>query len=244
MANKSPRNFENGDAVGLGIVAAMDESDKFSDLDLSLRSNPVPIVSLKKPASHFKEGGMGVFNFDNDGDGGDVVVDENDESYTCVISHEGNNVNRETVYYGDKVCKFCIDSGGGFHVGSGLVYAAPPPVRPPMDVAAAARREFWSKDFLSFCCLCNKQLQGRDIFMYRGEIAFCSPECRDDYIRIEDIKEKCGSDAGKKKKSSTFSAENSNFIDTGGINIQIIQDTEKLADYLPTLIERLSSVIH
>jgi hypothetical protein len=32
---------------------------------------------------------------------------------------------------------------------------------------AAARREFWSKDFLSSCYLCKKLLEGLDIFMYR-----------------------------------------------------------------------------
>ncbi|KAJ6732030.1 hypothetical protein OIU79_003204, partial [Salix purpurea] len=67
MASKSPRNFENGGgAVGLGIVAAMEESDKVSDFTLSPRSSPVPVVSLKKPASCFKEGSIGVLNFDKD----------------------------------------------------------------------------------------------------------------------------------------------------------------------------------
>ncbi|XP_034906227.1 FCS-Like Zinc finger 14 isoform X2 [Populus alba] len=158
MANKSPRNFKNGgSAVGLGIVAAMDESDKVSDFALSPRSSPVPVVSLKKPASCFKEGGIGVWNF-------------------------------------DKV--------SWFDVGSGLLYAASPPVMMPIDVAAAERREFWSKDFLSSCHLCKKLLEGLDIFMYRGENAFCSPECRDKHIRIEDFKEKSGSEALKKQECS------------------------------------------
>ncbi|PNS94435.1 hypothetical protein POPTR_018G146800v4 [Populus trichocarpa] len=196
MANKSPRNFKNGgSAVGLGIVAAMDESDKVSDFALSPRSSPVPVVSLKKPASCFKEGGIGVWNFDKGG----VVVDENDESYTCVISHVGNNVIKKSVYYDDKVC---VDSVSWFDVGSGLLYAASPAVMMPIDVATAERREFWSKDFLSSCHLCKKLLEGLDIFMYRGENAFCSPECRDKHIRIEDFKEKSGSEARKKQECS------------------------------------------
>lgn len=212
MANKSPRNFKNGgSAVGLGIVAAMDESDKVSDFALSPRSSPVPVVSLKKPASCFKEGGIGVWNFDKGG----VVVDENDESYTCVISHVGNNVIKQSVCYGDEVG---IDPGNEFDVGSGLVYAASPPVRMPMDAAvAAARREFWSKDFLSSCYLCKKLLEGLDIFMYRGEKAFCSPECRDNHIRNEDFKEKCGSEARKKQECCSVSPSSSPLLFFAGV---------------------------
>ncbi|KAB5514855.1 hypothetical protein DKX38_028761 [Salix brachista] len=162
MASKSPRNFENGGgAVGLGIVAAMEESDKVSDFTLSPRSSPVPVVSLKKPASCFKEGSIGVLNFDKGGGG---VFYEDDESYTCVISHVGNNVIKKSVYYDDKVC---VDSVSWLDVGSGQLYAASPPVMMPMDVAAAERREFWRENFLSSCNLCKKLLEGLDIFMYR-----------------------------------------------------------------------------
>ena len=167
VANKSPRSLENGGAVGLGIVAAMDESsDKVSDSNLSPRSSPLPVVSLKKPASYFKEGGIGVSNLNKESIGGGAfVVDGNNESYACVISHVGNNVIKQSVCYGDNVY---IDQGNEFDFGSGLVYAASPPVRMPMDAsAAAAGREFWSKDFLSSCYNCRKMLDGLDIFMYR-----------------------------------------------------------------------------
>ncbi|XP_061963867.1 FCS-Like Zinc finger 12-like isoform X2 [Populus nigra] len=164
VANKSPRSLENGGAVGLGIVAAMDESDKVSDSALSPRSSLLPIVSLKKPASYFKEG------------------------------------------------------GNEFDVGSGLVYAASPPVSMPMNAAvAAARREFWSKDFLSSCYLCKKLLEGLDIFMYRGEKAFCSPECRDNHTRNEDFKEKCGSEARKKQECCSVSPSSSTLLFFAGV---------------------------
>uniref|UniRef100_A0A6M2EKF4 FLZ-type domain-containing protein n=1 Tax=Populus davidiana TaxID=266767 RepID=A0A6M2EKF4_9ROSI len=216
VANKSPRSLENGGAVGLGIVAAMDESDKVSDSALSPRSSLLPIVSLKKPASYFKEGGIGVSNLDKDSGGGGVfVVDENDEIYTCVISHVGNNVIKQSVCYGDEVC---IDPGNEFDDVSGLVYAASPPVRMPMDAAvAAARSEFWSKDFLSSCYLCKKLLEGLDIFMYRGEKAFCSPECRDNHIRNEDFKEKCGSKARKKQECCSVSLSSSPLLFFAGV---------------------------
>ncbi|XP_066327755.1 FCS-Like Zinc finger 6-like [Miscanthus floridulus] len=33
--------------------------------------------------------------------------------------------------------------------------------------------------FLQRCCLCNRELaEGMDIYMYRGDRAFCSEECR------------------------------------------------------------------
>ncbi|QCD91959.1 FCS-Like Zinc finger 1-like [Vigna unguiculata] len=37
--------------------------------------------------------------------------------------------------------------------------------------------------FLNSCNLCHKHLHGVDIFIYRGEKAFCSAQCREDHIR-------------------------------------------------------------
>ncbi|KAJ0491775.1 putative Zf-FLZ domain-containing protein [Helianthus annuus] len=48
-------------------------------------------------------------------------------------------------------------------------------------------------DFLSCCNLCKKKLHGLDIFMYRGEKAFCSEECRYQQISIDEHKEKYAS---------------------------------------------------
>uniref|UniRef100_A0A0A9CTG5 FLZ-type domain-containing protein n=1 Tax=Arundo donax TaxID=35708 RepID=A0A0A9CTG5_ARUDO len=46
--------------------------------------------------------------------------------------------------------------------------------------------------FLRACGLCNRRLgPGRDTFMYRGDTAFCSLECRQQHITIEEWKEKC-----------------------------------------------------
>ncbi|KAG5067641.1 hypothetical protein HKD37_01G000015 [Glycine soja] len=38
--------------------------------------------------------------------------------------------------------------------------------------------------FLNSCNLCDKHLHGVDIFIYRGEKAFCSAECRETHISI------------------------------------------------------------
>ncbi|TVU06126.1 hypothetical protein EJB05_49320 [Eragrostis curvula] len=46
--------------------------------------------------------------------------------------------------------------------------------------------------FLRACGLCNRRLgPGRDTFMYRGDTAFCSLECRQQHIAIEEWKEQC-----------------------------------------------------
>ncbi|XP_059642347.1 FCS-Like Zinc finger 10-like [Cornus florida] len=45
-------------------------------------------------------------------------------------------------------------------------------------------------DFLSFCYTCKKKLDGEDIYMYRGEKAFCSWSCRAEEILIEEAMEK------------------------------------------------------
>lgn len=46
--------------------------------------------------------------------------------------------------------------------------------------------------FLKACGLCKRRLgPGRDIYMYRGEVAFCSLECRQQLMIQEELKEKC-----------------------------------------------------
>ncbi|WOL06118.1 hypothetical protein Cni_G14850 [Canna indica] len=45
--------------------------------------------------------------------------------------------------------------------------------------------------FLDSCSLCGKRLaRNRDIFMYRGDTPFCSEDCRQEQIAIDEAKEK------------------------------------------------------
>lgn len=74
---------------------------------------------------------------------------EDDESYTCVIKHvagAGGASVRKRVYFGFG------DGGGGWLVEADDAAPTPAP------------------DFLSRCCLCDKRLDGLDIYMYR-----CAP---------------------------------------------------------------------
>ncbi|NP_001140205.1 hypothetical protein Zm00014a_029078 [Zea mays] len=46
--------------------------------------------------------------------------------------------------------------------------------------------------FLRACGLCRRRLgPGRDTFMYKGEAAFCSLECRERHMTQEEWKDKC-----------------------------------------------------
>ncbi|KAB2617406.1 hypothetical protein D8674_013275 [Pyrus ussuriensis x Pyrus communis] len=52
--------------------------------------------------------------------------------------------------------------------------------------------------FLRTCGLCKRQLaSGRDIYMYRGDAAFCSLECREQQMKQDERKEKCKAASSK-----------------------------------------------
>ncbi|CAK7356234.1 unnamed protein product [Dovyalis caffra] len=54
-----------------------------------------------------------------------------------------------------------------------------------------SRYEDHQPHFLEACFLCKKPLgDNRDIFMYRGDTPFCSEECRQEQIDIDEAKEK------------------------------------------------------
>ncbi|XP_062028250.1 FCS-Like Zinc finger 6 [Rosa rugosa] len=50
--------------------------------------------------------------------------------------------------------------------------------------------------FLRACGLCKRRLvPGRDIYMYRGDTAFCSLECRQQQMTLDERNDKCSSSA-------------------------------------------------
>lgn len=103
------------------------------------------------------------------------------EDYTCIISHGPNP--KKVHIFGDLVLEnYAVDSqdskkeegedGGGSHWIVKSLENSPP---------------FPSNDFLSFCCFCKKKLEaGKDIYMYRGEKAFCSCNCREQGMLLEE----------------------------------------------------------
>ncbi|KAF5206397.1 Fcs-like zinc finger [Thalictrum thalictroides] len=184
VTNKSPRHFETG-VVGLGIVAAMnhnhdDDDDEFSSsvttrvvkMAISPRSEPIPIAKI----------------------GDQPILEKEDmklsESYTCVISHLGNGNGNNSITKREYFDVPDDDKNGGYlwenYSNSGLFFTSS-----PKNTETEAL--FQTADFLGSCYLCRKKLHGLDIFMYRGDKAFCSAECRYKKISSDERREKCGS---------------------------------------------------
>jgi hypothetical protein len=64
------------------------------------------------------------------------------------------------------------------------------------DVAASAAA---AVHFLDACYFCKRHLvDGKDIYMYRGDKAFCSTECRSQQILLDERRENCSVAARKK----------------------------------------------
>ncbi|XP_039129989.1 FCS-Like Zinc finger 8-like [Dioscorea cayenensis subsp. rotundata] len=107
------------------------------------------------------------------------------EDYTCVISHGPNP--RTTHIFDDCIIETC---GDGF-IASRKENALTVDAAAAAAAAAATTASSTCDDFLSFCYACNKALgQGKDTFMYRGEKAFCSHECRNQEMLFEEELEK------------------------------------------------------
>ncbi|MQL92196.1 hypothetical protein Taro_024819 [Colocasia esculenta] len=172
---RSPRSFDYDGAVGLGIVAAMNDGGHPKGVAASvtrkprlappLRSVPIPIVSAAAAQATARR---------KEWRGEEQEMEMAlSESYTCVISHVDGAAVRKRVYFDDGAGHYCW---GGC---SAALWETPPaPVRPSLLPPA--------EDFLSRCFRCRKKLHGIDIFMYRGDKAFCSVECRCQQILSEE----------------------------------------------------------
>ncbi|KAM7260077.1 hypothetical protein ACFE04_015818 [Oxalis oulophora] len=187
-STKSPRNFENG-VVGLGIVAAMTSDDEEEE---------VTILSCAKATANFKS--VMSLNLNNTSSNNKVDDrmdldndDDDDEGYTCVISRVNDNLINKRVYFGEKV----NDYYGGFFDVSVVVGGCEHVMMMNGEDGVLSGQQ----GFLNSCDRCKKSLHGLDIFMYRGEYAFCSLECREKHIR-NDGQEKCGTEARKSLECS------------------------------------------
>lgn len=190
---QSPRGLKNYDVggVGLGIVAALEKSGNVAAAEIPAknsfcsrsfnRSDPIPVSSRVTYSNRA------------------VVENEMDnsleEEYTYVTRHNPNKSSYTRVYrdgyeYCDKESRVSRKSNGG-----GCLF----------DISPARFGDFTAypdTDFLSSCHLCKKKLHGKDIYMYRGEKAFCSKECRYRQIVKDEHKDKCSSEASRSAASS------------------------------------------
>ncbi|KAJ6746565.1 hypothetical protein OIU74_029107 [Salix koriyanagi] len=72
-----------------------------------------------------------------------------------------------------------------------------------------------TSDFLSSCHLCRKKLHGRDIYMYRGEKAFCSVECRSSQIMTDERREQCLSEVARSAEAASSPFKTSPIFSAG-----------------------------
>lgn len=86
----------------------------------------------------------------------------------------------------------------------------PPPHNKSMAVQGSfcrgqeSGRSAQATHFLDVCFLCSKRLgHGRDVFIYRGDRAFCSVECRHSQIVADEMREKCRVAAAKEGGTNT-----------------------------------------
>ncbi|XP_077232376.1 FCS-Like Zinc finger 8-like [Tasmannia lanceolata] len=113
------------------------------------------------------------------------------EDYTCVISH---GPNPKTTHIFDNVI---IESCGVGFPGSWK----------EENCFFNDLPSYPSDNFLSFCYLCKKNLgQGKDIYMYRGEKAFCSHECRAQEMLFDEGVERCMSGSSAENYGDVFDA--------------------------------------
>ncbi|CAI9275081.1 unnamed protein product [Lactuca saligna] len=98
------------------------------------------------------------------------------EDYTCVRKHGPNP--KTTHIFGDCILERHEDE------------FVPKSSEESDSKPSQVMTSYLSDDFLSFCYSCKKKLEGEDIYMYRGEKAFCSWNCRSEEILIEEEMEK------------------------------------------------------
>jgi hypothetical protein len=185
---QSPRTMKIYDlgGVGLGIVAALEKSSNGSYAICSnskLKSNPIPVVSghHRRRVEEAEEEEI-----------------ESLENYTYVTCHGPNNKSFTQVYYdhgGNQITSTTHEQNQKQKL-----------VISHSHGGSVCENDFPTSDFLSACNLCNKKLHGKDIYMYRGEKAFCSTECRSRQILIDERKERCRSKASADVVSSSSSS--------------------------------------
>ena len=177
--NSSKRFYDDnlGGSVGLGIVAALENSNT-RRITSVCRSEPNQ-PGRSDPVQFMSHGGS------TDGEDEEMfIMDE--EDYTLVTCHHGPSGSCNTRVY-DKDGFECFSSKINDDRRERLFV---------VDVVTESPEnspEFQGLGFLNSCYLCRKKLHGQDIFIYRGEKAFCSTECRSSHIANDERKERCRS---------------------------------------------------
>ncbi|KAJ0257364.1 FCS-Like Zinc finger 12 [Hirschfeldia incana] len=158
--------------VGLGIVAALEKSGSVIRKEISSRQNSVyysgPGSNRSNPVHCARRNQF-------------EAEIELSEEYTCVTNRR-DGVSK--VYYKDDKFEFRDDRSEGDRRERRLDKSTE-----TAEESAEKKRDVLrdSQEFLSLCCLCNKKLRGKDIYMYKGDRGFCSKECRSVRIMEDNI---------------------------------------------------------
>ncbi|XP_022721408.1 uncharacterized protein LOC111278918 isoform X3 [Durio zibethinus] len=106
------------------------------------------------------------------------------EDYTCIISHGPNP--KTTHIFGDCILECHKNELTNFDKKTELGTKVP-----QQGKSTEASNAYPSDEFLSFCYSCKKKLEkDKDIYIYRGEKAFCSFDCRSEEIFAEEEMDK------------------------------------------------------
>ncbi|XP_061361629.1 FCS-Like Zinc finger 13-like [Gastrolobium bilobum] len=209
---KSPRGLKSYDlgGVGLGIVVALDKSSEIGREVLpkhavcnsnSNRSGPIPIHCTKN-----QDGFQKVVSVNEIIDVGSL------EEYTYVTCHVPNKTFTK-VYYDDGEVDITRHGYNNNNNNNNVGVLS----RTTSPILVDPEPSFPTSDFLSSCNLCGKKLHGKDIYMYRGEKAFCSTECRSNQIMMDERRERCRSEASRSVEMSSSSSYKREQIFSTGI---------------------------
>ncbi|KAI3848435.1 hypothetical protein MKW92_023095 [Papaver armeniacum] len=180
-------------------------SENFSS-DEKVRSGLLPIIGGGADSNNFlgmKPSSLPMSFGSGNGIIGSVSASEIElsEDYTCVISHGPNP--KTTHIFCDCILECHTDELANCNKKNEQGIESPWIVEPSVGSTANP-----PKDFLSFCFLCEKKLEeGNDIYMYRGEKAFCSSNCRSQEILFEEKMEKAGKENSTENSTEPTSCD-------------------------------------
>lgn len=116
------------------------------------------------------------------------------EDYTCIISHGPKP--KTTHIFGDCILECHTNELNNFD--EAKLWIESPRVAKYQDRLA---NEHWD-EALRFCYTCKKNLEGEEMYMCRGEKAFCSFDCHSEKIFAEgEIESTCDNSAGSSSES-------------------------------------------
>ncbi|OUZ99906.1 Protein of unknown function DUF581 [Macleaya cordata] len=123
------------------------------------------------------------------------------EDYTCVITHGPNP--KKTHIFGDCILE-CHANELAICSKKDEQWSGSPWV----NKCSGGYLPNHSDDFLSFCYFCKKKLEeGKDIYMYRGDKAFCSSNCRSQVILVEEEMENAENNSSDNSSEPTCCEE-------------------------------------